>query len=108
MYAETYEFLIVSADLRIEQVLREILPLEDSAYHFTTVSGFGEGEELLSRKNLAVLIDGRMGAERMGAMVQKIQEKKNRTKKSWRPFSFYGTTGKSRKQSGFRRRIISG
>lgn len=78
MYTEKFEFLIASKNLRIEQALREVEPLEDTVYHFTTYPGREEACRERAWHNTAVIIDGSSVTEQMKVTVGRwAQEREN-------------------------------
>lgn len=57
MYSEKFNFVIVSENSWIEQALREVTPLEDSIYTFSTFSDLGKIGEIPLNRNTAVIVD---------------------------------------------------
>lgn len=65
MYEEEFEFLIVSRNPWIEQVLMGVEPMEDCTYHFAAYTNFEDFYKEPVKKNTAVIIDSEMASEQM-------------------------------------------
>ena len=78
-YTEELDFLIVSKNLWIEKVLREVKPLEDCEYHFATYPDLSEINKEQMKKSTAVIIDS--GSEQPAGTIedwmQKVREEKD-------------------------------